>query len=478
MISLDRNSRVSLYIQIYTGLKIEIVQGILKENEILPGSRSFAALLHVSRNTVETAYSQLTDEGYIQPDRGVGCRVLKVPVLPADGRPLSVPCSYSPASVVKEPAAVLYDLTNSSHSNDLFPRHIWKKYTLESLERLHAESKLSLQLDHQGEFFLRHNLRLYLERIRGVSCTEGQIVITCGLQQSLDFLCKILKNGRRTIIMEDPGYNKAAAVFAANELLLDRVPVDENGLVVSALPVNSDICALYCTPSHQFPTGVILPAGRRVELLSWARSANAYILEDDYDSEQRYYARPIPSLQSMDSDQRVIYLGTFSKALSPSIRMAYMILPPSLAAAWQQRFLNYNSTVPLLNQYVIGRLIETGEYDRHIRRLNGIFRKRLECFMTGFADIQHAVKISGNGSGQYFLLKFAADVLQSVLIARALDAGVKVYSTMQFWQDKADCPPDTLFLGFSKIDHALIPDCVKRLKSAWREWITVDDVSA
>jgi len=135
------------------------------------------------------------------------------------------------------------------------------------------------------------------------------------------------------------------------------------------------------------------------------------------------------------------------------------------------KFQNYNSTAPLLNQYTIGRLIETGQYDRHIRRLNKVFKKRLECFQNEFLNVSEKIRISSNGTGQYFLLQFSENVTQEVLIEDALRYGVKVYSTMQFWQDKADCPPNTLFLGFSKIDIDDIPDCVMRLKKAWTKWL-------
>ena len=151
--------------------------------------------------------------------------------------------------------------------------------------------------------------------------------------------------------------------------------------------------------------------------------------------------------------------------------MGYMILPPRLAAIYHQKFENYNSTVPLLNQYVIGRLIETGQYDRHIRRLNHIFRKRYECFLKELSDVSEKIKITGSGRGQYFLLEFSEKVAQTELIQAAMEQGVRVYPTMQFWQEKADCPPNTLFLGFCKIDLKDISDCVARLKKAWTKWL-------
>lgn len=457
--------------QIYLQMKNEILSGTLKEGEVLAGSRSVAKTLGVSRNTVDNAYSQLLMEGYIAPGRGIGYTVLEVPELPKSFRPQresEIPELQADNDSSQE---VTYDLTNSSHTSDLFPKRLWRKYTLECLNRLEKEARLSINLDKQGELYLRRNLRIYLERIRGVNCSEEQIVITSGIQQSLDFICMLLPHTRPMILMEEPGYNKAAAVFLNGGLTVQTVPVDDNGLVVSKLPAMQTVCAVYTTPSHQFPTGAILPIGRRYELLKWAAENDSYIIEDDFDSEQRYYAKPIPSLQSIDTDDRVIYLGTFSKALSPSIRMGYMILPSKLMEQYLFKFHNYNSTAPLLNQYIIGQLIETGQYDRHIRRMNNVFRKRLERFQAEFSDVNEKIRISSNGTGQYFLLKFSENVTQDVLIDEALRYGVKVYPTMQFWQDKADCPPNTLFLGFSKIDIDDIPDCVTRLKKAWAKWL-------
>lgn len=471
MIYLDKSKGEPLYIQIYEQIKQEILNGTIKEGEILTGSRGLAKTLNISRNTVDNAYSQLLAEGYIVSDRGIGYRVQKVPELPAMPE-LNLHIRNSSIHTQKDDFNhALYDLTNSSRTSDLFPKKLWRKYTLQCMERLESESKLSVNLDKQGERYLRHHLRLYLERIRGVHCSEEQIIITAGIQQSLDYICKILWKNQPTILMEEPGYNKAAAVFISNDLVIQTVPVDKNGLIVSRLPTVQGIGAVYCTPSHQFPTGTVLLIGRRYELLKWAKETNSYIIEDDFDSELQYYTKPIPCLQSIDIDERVIYLGTFSKALSPSIRMGYMILPPQLVEAYSYKFENYNSAVPLLNQYVIGRLIETGQYERHVRRLNNIFRKRFETFSSELSDVMGKIKISGNGSGQYFLLEFSENADQSILIDLALQQGVQVYSTMQFWQDKADCPPNTLFLGFSKIDIDDIPDCVARLKKAWAEWL-------
>lgn len=471
MINLNRQSNEPLYMQIYIQIKNEILNGTIKEGQVLAGSRGLAGILGVSRNTVDGAYSQLTAEGYVTPKKGVGYIVMKVPELPThQERPIQNRI-LTPAVHEKTVPSILYDLTNTSQTNDLFPKRLWKRCTLECLDMLENEAKISAYQDKQGESYLRKNLLSYLERIRGVHCDKSQIIITSGIQQSLDYICKLLSSNRQTVLMEDPGYNKAATVFHNNDMDIQTVSVDDNGIIVSRLPPRTNACAVYTTPSHQFPTGATLSVSRRYELLEWAHQNNTFIIEDDFDSELRYYSKPIPSLQSIDRNDCVIYIGTFSKALSPSIRMGYMILPPLLLQAYLEKFELYNSTVPLLNQYVVARLIETGQYDRHVRRLNHIFRKRLERFLAELDDTKSQIEIASNGTGQYFLLKFSQRVDQHTLIEKALEHGVKVYPTMEFWRDKAACPPNTLFLGFSKIRMEDIPDCVKRLKAAWTEWI-------
>lgn len=474
MLGLSKEKKEPLYVQLYQQLQQEIMTGVLTEGTILQGSRQLAKTLQVSRNTVDNAYSMLAAEGYILARRGIGYQVARLPRLTMDRQKKREARAAAPSLegqlLIGQPGkGIVYDLTNSSHTSDLFPKHLWRKYTLAALDRLDRESKLSIYLHPQGELFLRQHLRAYLERIRGVRCSEEQIIITSGLQQSLDFVCKLLGQQKQRILMEEPGYNKAAVVFQNNGLLLEGVPVDREGLQTDRLPRGGDIGAIYCTPSHQFPTGSVLPISRRYELLAWAKQQDALVLADDYDSELQYYAKPIPSIQSLDMDDRVVYLGTFSKGLSPSIRMGYMILPQRLLGRYGQLFANYNSTVPLLNQYVIGSLIADGQYDRHIRRLSNVFRKRMGCFTKELTQALGSVRIVGNSRAQYCLLEFPPQLSQEVLLEAAAKQGVRVYSTMQFWQEKAACPPNTLFLGLCKIKLEDIPDCVTRLQKAWGE---------
>ena len=466
MIYIDLYSKKPKYEQIYEQIKAEIDSGVRRVGDVLEGSRTLARTLQVSRNTVDAAYGQLVAEGYITNCRGIGFIVEAIPQ--SLGNQKKHRMYQEKKTIQSEEKSTVYDLTNGNHTRDLFPVKLWKRCMWECLLRAEADEYFATMCEGQGILALRSCLKEYLAKIRGLSCEEEQIVITCGLQQSLDLVCKILPSERRSVYVEEPGYNKAVAVLKNNDRNVNTIRVDKKGLVTGELELNSDVCAIYTTPSNQFPTGSILPIGRRYELLEWARKNDSYIIEDDYDSELRYYAKPIPSLQSIDEEERVIYMGTFSKALSPALRMAYVVLPKPMLKKYRERFADYNCTVSVINQYVVAELFKTGQYERHVRRMGQIYRKRLEEFKRCFSDWGNKIKIHENGSGQYFLMEFSGRYTQERLIELAGEQGVKVYPVMQFWHDRAECPDNMIFVGFSKIAIKDIEDCVKRLKYAWR----------
>lgn len=467
MICIDLYSEKPKYEQIYEQIKTEIDTGARRAGDVLEGSRTLACTLQVSRNTVDAAYGQLAAEGYIVNRRGIGFVVEVLPKSFCNSKKQKECGTVKP--VQEEQTTIRYDLTNGSHTRDLFPVKLWKRCMSECLMRADMDEYFATMCEGQGVLALRSCLKEYLAKIRGLNCEEDQIVITCGLQQSLDCVCKLLESGRRSVYMEEPGYNKAAAVLKNNARKVITIKVDEKGIVTRDLKCNRDVCAIYTTPSNQFPTGSILPISRRYELLEWARENDSYVIEDDYDSELRYYAKPIPSLQSIDEDGRVIYMGTFSKALSPALRMAYMVLPKPLLKKYKEQFADYNCMVSVINQHVVAELFKTGQYERHVRRMGQIYRKRLEEFKRCFSDFGNKIKIHENGSGQYFLLEFPGKYTQERMIALAKEQGVRVYSVMQFWHDRAECPNNMIFIGFSKIAIKDIEDCVKRLKCAWNE---------
>ncbi len=466
MIHLDRKKGgLPLYQQIYQQIKSDILLGYLSPNERILGTRTLAKMLGVSRNTVDRAYMQLTLEGYIESRQNAGFYVLKLPKAFqsekrfADDLPIK--------KVQSSDEHIMYDLTNSSHTSNLFPKKVWKKHYQTALDQLDEAEKLYTLQPFQGDFRLRKEISRYLERIRGVKCHPNQIIITSGLQQSLDYICQFLGNTQRKVLMEEPSYPKAREIFKKNAYPIITANVDDKGLDLTKVDKKADIEMIYTTPSHQFPLGMIMPISRRQELLSFAQERNSFIIEDDYDSELRYYQRPIPALKSIDYLDRVIYLGTFSKILSPSFRMSYIVLPEQFTEAFLEKFQLYNSTVNLLNQLALANILSSGDYDRLVRKMNHVFKKRYEAFKKEFETFQSPISLSSNVSGQYFLVTFPDKINQCDLIKQAEQEGVRVYDTMQFWQEKAACPQESLFLGFSKIDLEDIPDCVNRLKRAW-----------
>ncbi|XOQ37363.1 MAG: HTH gntR-type domain-containing protein [Lactococcus sp.] len=471
MIILDKESKETLYQQLYCQIKVNILSGIYTSHEKLTGSRTLAKILDISRNTVDKAYSQLVLEGYITAKTKSGFYVAALPETFGNTREkIEVNQDIDKKEETETQPKVCYDLTNSSHTSNLFPKKMWRKHSLEALDTLEKEEKISSLQNNQGELVLREILLTYLQEIRGVHCTVEQIIITSGLQQSLDYLCQIVPKKSQTVLMEEPGYPKARVIFENHQLAITSSELDDKGLVI-ANHLSQDLDLIYTTPSHQFPTGVTMPIGRRKELLAFAETKNAFIVEDDYDSELRYYEKPIPALQSIDNLDRVVYLGTFSKALSPSLRMSYMILPKPLLGKFKYHFEQFNSTVNLLNQYTVASILESGDYHRIVRRMNHIFKKRFESFVKAFSVFGHRIKISKNVSGQYFLIEFNQKINQNLMIEKALEQGVRVYATMEFWQEKASCPDNALFLGISKIQTEDIHDCVMRLKKAWIDLI-------
>ncbi|WP_029172358.1 MocR-like pyridoxine biosynthesis transcription factor PdxR [Streptococcus suis] len=455
-----------LYEQIYSQIKLDIINGYLSPNERILGTRTLAKMLDVSRNTVDRAYLQLTLEGYIESRKNAGFYVLRLPKVLCSSREKNpFDENYMDEEIFRQ-ENIVYDLTNSSHTSNLFPKKVWKKHYITALEQLELAERLSSLQPFQGDVVLRKEICRYLERIRGVVCHPRQVIITSGLQQSLDYLCQFLGKNKN-VLMEEPSYPKAREIFIKNSCNISTGKVDVKGLDISKLSNAVNIDMIYTTPSHQFPLGMIMPISRRQKLLEFAEQNDSFVIEDDYDSELRYYEKPVPALKSIDYPDRVIYLGTFSKILSPSFRMSYIVLPKQFTEGFLERFRLHNSTVNLINQIALANVLSSGDYDRLVRKMSHIFKKRYEAFQNGFDTFQVPIRVSHNVSGQYFLVNFPTKINQYEMIKRALDEGVKVYDTMQFWQEEAECPHEHLFLGFSKIELEDIPDCMERLKKAW-----------
>lgn len=467
MIYIQENSEDPIYLQIYYQIKKDIEQGNIAPGERLPGIRTLAQTLGIGRNTVNQAYTQLAVEGYIQPKHGSGFFVLGTSskfteknYVPQDINTLSGEILES------EKPASLYDFQYGTLPYEQFPFKLWRKYTAQII--LSSQKEVVNQYpDKQGDLLLRQEIKKHLYKSRGMVCCEEQIIIGCGLQYSLNILCTLLSKENNTIAMEEPGYNGARDVFINNNYKLHAIPVSKDGLMISSIH-RSDACAAYVTPSHQFPYGTVMPIFQRKELLDWANIKDAYIIEDDYDSELRYDANPVPALYSLDAEDRTIYIGTFSKSLSPSLRVNYMVLPVCLLRRYHSLFRSYNSPVSWLTQHVLAAYMRDGNYERHIRKMCLAYKRRHDVFVQEATKMfGRKVILHGRGAGVHFVLEFPGGEEQAWLIKQAAKVGVKVYSMIPFWNNRNDCPRNVIFAGYSLLSEQQIREGIALLQSAW-----------
>lgn len=467
MIYIQKNSNYPIYIQIYRKIKEDIEKGNIAHGERLPGIRTLAKTLGIGINTVSQAYAQLAVEGYIESKHGSGYIVLDTRNKAPNESYLQQDISSVSMELTElNEFVTLYDFQYGEFPYEQFPFKLWRKYTSQILLSP-QEGSINQYHDKQGDLLLRQEIKKYLHKSRGMVCCEDQIIVGCGLHYSLDILCKLFAKENNMIAMEEPGYSGARDVFINNNYHLHLFPATIDGLNISSI-YHSGACAAYVTPSHQFPYGTVMPISARMELLNWANVNNTYIIEDDYDSELRYDANPIPALHSLDIHDRTIYIGTFSKSLSPSLRVNYMVLPVQLLAKYHGMFHSYNSPVSWLTQHVLAAYMKDENYERHIRKMCLTYKKRHDVF------IQEATKMFGNkvilhglGAGLHFVLEFLDGKEQDWLIKQAEKVGVKVYPMIPFWKDKEACPKNMLFTGYSLLNEQQIREGIALLQSAW-----------
>lgn len=461
--ALDPSSPVPLYEQLYQSLAAEMRGGTLPAGTRLPGKRSLAAELSVSVNTVDTAYQLLAAEGYLESRARSGFYVQEYLALPA--RTSAAPPPQTPAARTEAPSGppVRYNFSTSSVDTALFPFRTWGRL---QKELLYSAPELLDHGDAQGDANLREALAAYLEEYRGVRCGPHQIVVGAGLEYLLSLVAPLL---RGPAAVEDPGYPRARRVLENSGVTCRCLPVDEGGLSVQALAA-SDAALCYVTPSHQFPTGVTMPAGRRADLLRWAAAhPGRYIIEDDYDSEFRFDLRPLPSLQGMaGADGRVIYLSTCSRSLAPSIRIAYMVLPEHLLPAWRSTYALYSSTVSRFEQQTLARFLREGYFTRHLARERVAYKERRDVLADALtrAFAPGSIRLSGLHTGLHLLLTLADAPDDTALAAAARAAGIRAAPLSAYYSDPALCPPGTLVLGYGALPAALCAPAADALHSA------------
>lgn len=484
MIALDFESTVPLYQQIYESIRADIVSRSLPAGSRLSAIRRLAEDLQVARNTVEAAYMQLAAEGYVTSRAGSGYVVedldfdsLGEPDAAAHRahnramRAIASPDRFSDEPFHRK-EAFTYDFTYGNRPQGSFPASIWCALTDEAL--LSAGNKASGYGYGLGEPGLRRQIAQRVHVARGVNCTAEQVIIQPGTQAALSNLLTLFDPSRDKVAIEEPGYDGVASVFRNRGFSLAPLPVyaldaeeRRNAAFCRALD-ESGAALAFCTPSNQFPTGITMPLSCRIHAIEWARRERAYILEDDYCREFRYESRPIPSLQSLDNHDRVVYMGTLSKVLSPALRMSYLVLPPALLERWHETFANYYCPVPWLSQETLRLFMEKGHWDRYTRKTMTAYRKRRNTLMESLErEMGGRVDVLGGTAGLHLLVRTRDSRGQKELIEAAKTRDVRVYATEKYWLGQPHSMQDYVLVGFSSIECDLIPEGIRRLREAW-----------
>lgn len=431
-----------LYTQLYENIKREILSGKLKYKEKLPSKRKLSTHLNLSGTTIEIAYQQLLDEGYIYSVPKVGFFVEDIQTINI------APESKSDMPNHHHKQRQLSLKIEDSHIKS-FPFHKFRKYARDAFEQ---EQYHLLELgDVQGEEILRNEIRRYLYHSRGVNCENYQIIIGSSTEQLFTLLTKIL--GNSSYILENPGYPLIRKVLQSEHKDYQYIDVDEEGLIVSSLP--EDIEIVHVTPSHQFPTGVVLSAKRRTELINWSKQKqNRYIIEDDYDSEFRYKGRPLAALQGMSNDC-VIYMSTFSKSIYPSIRCAYLVLPDKLLKLYKAMS-KPNNTVPRHIQYMIAAFMKDGEFERNINRMRKEYKKKLELVLQSVRETFKQSNITGSDAGMHFVLETKEIINKDSIAINTID---------DYYSGEKTSYKNKYIIGFGSIEDDEISSIIKRLKN-------------
>lgn len=446
-----------LYLSLYRQLRAQIESGERPAGEKLPSKRAMASRLGVSVNTVDAAYGQLLSEGFVEARPRSGFYVQPIDQLHRLPPP--------PRKAVQPPAqrgGVRVDFAPGDVAREKFPFTVWRRLLGAALE----DPASLRRAEPQGDPGLRRAVAAYLHAARGVNCDVDQVVIGAGSDSLLSLLSYLLPN-RYTAAVENPVYNRAYRLFARMGHPVIPAEIDRQGVMVEPLE-GLDDALLYTTPSHQYPLGLSMPMGRRVKLLNWAgRGGSRYILEDDYDSEFRYDARPVPSLQSIDGSGRVIYLGAFSRSVAPAVRVSYLVLPPALLDLYRREHAGFACAASTLEQAALREFLLQGYFETHLNRMRVCYRAKRARLLDGLAPLGDQIRCIGEAAGCHLTLQARNGLTEAELCRRALDAGVRVYPISPFFM--GDCPYEgKVLLGFGGLSEEQLSEGSKALCRVWR----------
>lgn len=455
---IELNGKSAVWRQIYDGLSERILDGELAGGARLPSTRQLAEELGVPRNAVLEAYDQLLAEGYVSSRRGAGTFVKRdVWIEPAD------PTQARAYTTAPAQGTDVIDFRSGIPALDQLPIARWgtlyRRVCMEA--SLPALSYVSPDACRE----LQTALALRLARVRGIRCAPRQIVITNGAVHAIALLEKVLLGAGRTVVTEDPVTVDIPRILSTGGARVIGVPSDGQGLVVERLPRDASLSLIYTIPSHQYPMGSILPVSRRLELIQYARERDAWIAEDDYDSEYRYDGAPIQSMQRL-APERVIYLGTFSKTLFPALRIGYAVLPEPLVEPFSEWIRLTMIHLPSLEQMTLAAFLTEGFMDRHLRRMGRLYKRRRACLIESLQGaFGNRVSILGAAAGLHLVAGFQDIVFDEPCLGQIRDAGVTVYPVEAHAIEKGSHTRE-IILGYGNLNESEIGEGIRRLKAA------------
>lgn len=467
MIPLDTKSLTPLYQQIEEYLKQEIQEGRLVAGMRLPSSRALSANLLVSRSTIETAYDQLVAEGYIEPVAYKGyyvCEIEGIYFQKAECTKQNNP-EKTEIKQRRKLQKYRYDFALNGIAPESFPTHTWKQLAKQVLSD--STEEIFAQGNPYGEDSFREAIAEYLYHARGVKCEKSQILVGAGNDYLLMVLATLFE-GNKKVAMENPTYLSAWYDLKHTGCSMCTVKSDEMGICIQELEkTGADV--VYVMPSHQFPMGTVMPLKRRMELLRWADENQTYIIEDDYDSEFRYKGKPIPALQGFDKNERVIYIGTFSKSIAPSIRISYMALPKKLMRYYQSRY-PFAVTISKVDQKIVELFLRNGHYERHLNRMRRLYKSKHDWILRWVKEeMSEICSCFGEHAGIHLLLRFHNGISEDEAVERAKSAGIRVYGLSEFFVQEKKETEAVVLIGYATLTEEEIKEALQILSRIWKK---------
>ncbi len=492
-INVDADSPIPLYRQVYDGLRTLILNGTLPPGHSIPSTRQLAEMLSISRTTASVAYELLESEGYIDttpasrtfvklelPDnflRSAGEGIARnrklensnsIQKLSRLSERLDIPMVETPGRT-KNKQGLLLDVSSNNPSLPDFPFNLWKKI-LSNLV-VPEETELLDYCSFNGCSRFRMALARYLQLSRSVKCDWNQVIVCAGSRQALDLIARLHIDEGDIVAIEEPGYPTALGAFKTAGAVIRPLAVDQDGLDPQAISrFEQPAKLLYTTPSHQYPLGATMPLSRRIELLRLSSEMGTLIIEDDYDSEFRYSGRPLSSLQGMHYSESVIYMGTLSKVMYPSLRLAYIVVPPGMSEIYRRAQMTLFGDPPTLLQEATAIFMESGSLERHIRRMRIKYSERRDLAISEFNKRFGAkLDILGDASGLHFIVRFSKNVKSKKFLNSCMESGFIVKSTERFYLN--DPRPNEYAFGFGHLSESQIRQSIKAMAKAYEQAI-------